>query len=48
MEEEIVEVIQLLYTDEEVDRQRKEDVDYGDEEVDRRLRKLPDGIREGS
>jgi hypothetical protein len=42
MEEEIVEVIQLLYTDEEVDRQREE-IDYGVEEVDRRLERLSDG-----
>jgi len=47
MEEEIVEVEQLLYTDEEVDRQMQEKIDeviqllYADEKVDRRLERLP-------
>ena len=53
MEEENVDVIQLLYTDEEVDRQMEEKIDkvvhllYADEEVDRRLERSPDGMQSG-
>ena len=53
MEEDNVDVIQLLYTDEEVDRQMEEKIDkvvhllYADEEVDRRLERLPDGMQSG-
>ena len=53
MEEENVEVIRLLYTDEEVDRQMEEKIDavvqllYADEKVDRRLERLPDGLQSG-
>jgi hypothetical protein len=53
MEKENVEVIQLLYTDEEVDRQMEEKIDkvvqlvYANEKVDRRLERLPDGMQSG-
>ena len=53
MEEENVEVIRLLYTDEEVDRQMEEKIDgvvqllYGDKKVDRRLEWFPGGISAG-
>jgi hypothetical protein len=53
MEEEIGEVIQLLYTDEEVDRQMEEKIDevvqllHADEKVDRRLERSPDGMQSG-
>jgi ABC-type cobalamin transport system ATPase subunit len=52
--EEILEVIQLLYTDEEVDREREEEIHdvirllYADEKVDRRLERLSDGISDGT
>ena len=54
MEEENVEVIQLLYTDEEVDRQLEEKIDgvvrhlYANEKVDRRLKRLSDGMQRGT
>lgn len=53
MEEENVEVIQLFYSDEEVDRQMEEKIDevvkllYADEKPDRRLERLPDGVQSG-
>ncbi|MBE0607184.1 MAG: hypothetical protein IH610_12945 [Deltaproteobacteria bacterium] len=53
MEEEMVEVIQLLYSDEEMDRQMEEKIGevvqllYDDETVDRRLERLPDGMEGG-
>jgi len=54
MEEENVEVIQLLYTDEEVDRQMAEKIDgvvrhlSANEKVDRRLKRLSDGMQRGT
>ena len=51
MEEENVEVIQLLYTDEEVDRQMEEKIDemvqllYANEKADRWLERLPDSMQ---
>jgi hypothetical protein len=53
MEIENVEVIQLLYTDEEVDRLLEEKIDqvvqllYANEKVDQRLERLSDGISDG-
>jgi hypothetical protein len=51
MEEENVEVIQLLYSDEEVDRQMEAKINevvkllYANEKADRRLERLPDGVQ---
>jgi hypothetical protein len=53
MEEENVDVIQLLYTDEEVDRYTEEKIGevvqllYGDKKVDRRIEWFPGGMQSG-
>jgi len=54
MDEETGEVVQLLYTDQEVDRQMEEKIGevvqllYGDKKVDQRIEWFPGGMQSGT